>query len=118
MKNWEPEDVNACSSCGGVSHTVGVFARVGHAEKTLAGVLELEVLIRKLVAIDGLAASAVALCEVTSNAVNTGKFLLGIIWCLLTTLDHELLDDAVEGRALVAETLLASSKGTVMRVSS
>ena len=101
-----------------MSHTVGVFARVGHAEKTLAGVLELEVLIGELVTVDGLAASPVALCEVTSSVVNTGKFLEGMSWCRLTTLDHELLNDAVESRALIAEALLASSKSTVICVSS
>lgn len=30
----------------------------------------------------------------------------------VSSLNHELLDDAVEGRALVAEALLAGSKGT------
>jgi hypothetical protein len=62
-------------------------------EKTLLGVLQLEVLIGELVAVDALAASAVALGEVA-------------------TLDHELLDNTVEVGALVAEALLASSKGT------
>jgi hypothetical protein len=42
----------------------GCAYRVGHAEKTLAGVLELEVLIGKLGAIDGLATGTVAFCEV------------------------------------------------------
>lgn len=55
--------------------------------------LQLEVLIRELVAVDGLAASTVALGEVT-------------------TLDHEVLDDTVESGALVAEALLASSKSS------
>lgn len=45
------------------------------------------------IALTGLATGAVALGEVTA-------------------LDHELLDDTVEGRVLVAVTLLASSKGT------
>jgi hypothetical protein len=56
-------------------------------------VLQLEVLVGELVAVDALAASAVALGEVT-------------------TLDHELLDNTVEVGALVAEALLAGSKGT------
>ena len=30
----------------------------------------------------------------------------------IPSLNHELLDNAVEGRSLVAKTLLASSKGT------
>jgi len=41
--------------------TVGVLAAVGHAQETLAGVLELEVLIRELGAVDGLAAGALQL---------------------------------------------------------
>jgi len=56
-------------------------------------VLQLEVLIGELVAVDGLAAGAVTLGEVT-------------------TLDHEVLDDTVESRALVAKALLASSKSS------
>jgi hypothetical protein len=62
-------------------------------EETLLAVLQLEVLIGELVAVDGLATSAVALGEIT-------------------TLDHEVLDDTVEGRALVAKALLASSKSS------
>lgn len=60
--------------------------------------LQLEVLVLKLLAVDALAAGAVAIGEVT-------------------TLDHELLDDTVEIRALVverfatfAETLFASAE--------
>lgn len=55
--------------------------------------LQLEVLIRELGAVDALAASAVAAGEVAA-------------------LDHEVLDDAVEGRALVAEALLACGQST------
>jgi len=40
---------------------IRVLAGVGHAENTLLAVLQLEVLIRELVAIDGLATGA---CEV------------------------------------------------------
>jgi hypothetical protein len=56
-------------------------------------VLQLEVLIGELVAVDGLATSAVTLGKVT-------------------TLDHKVLDDTVEGRSLVTEALLASSKSS------
>lgn len=63
---------------------VRVGAGVGHGQQTRAGVLDLEVLIGELLAVDGLATSAVATGEVT-------------------TLEHELGDDTVEGRALVAE---------------
>lgn len=55
--------------------------------------LQLEVLILELVAVDGLAASAVVVGEIT-------------------TLAHELGDDAVESRSLVAESLLAGAQGT------
>lgn len=47
--------------------TVGVLATVGHAQETLAGVLELEVLIGELGAVDGLATGAIALCEITAR---------------------------------------------------
>lgn len=72
---------------------VRVFAGVGHAEKTLLGVLQLEVLIVKLGAVNGLSSSAVALREVT-------------------TLDHEVLDDTVEGRVLVSKSLLTRAESS------
>ena len=55
--------------------------------------LELEVLVGELLAVDALAASTVALGEVTA-------------------LKHECLDHTVEARALVAVALLASAQGT------
>jgi len=70
--------------------TVGVGSSVGHAEDARAGVLELEVLVLELVAIDGLASSAVVVGEVSALA-------------------HEVGDDAVEGRALVPESLLSGA---------
>jgi hypothetical protein len=56
-------------------------------------VLELEVLVWELGAVNALAARAVTLREVA-------------------TLNHELLDHTVEGRALVAEVFLARGQGT------
>jgi len=50
--------------------------------------LELEVLVLELVAVDGLATSAISVGEVT-------------------TLDHKVFDDTMKGRALVSESLLA-----------
>jgi len=70
---------------------VGVGAGVGHGERAEAEVLAglaIEVLVGELLAVDGLAAGAVALGEVT-------------------TLAHEVRDDAVEGGALVAQGLAA-----------
>jgi len=65
---------------------VGVLAGVGHRENARASVLELEVLVSELLAVDGLAAGAGAVGEVTS-------------------LEHELRDDTVELAALVGERL-------------
>lgn len=56
--------------------------------------LELEVLVGELCAVDGLSASSIATGEVT-------------------TLDHEALDDTVEGGALVAKALGANSQRPV-----
>lgn len=68
--------------------TVG--ASVGHGEKAGDRVLLGEVLVLELLAVDGLATPAVAHGEVT-------------------TLEHELLDDAVEAAALVVERLAAAA---------
>lgn len=51
----------------------------------------LEVLIRELFSIDGLATGAIVIGEIT-------------------TLDHEFGDDSVETRSLVSETFLASAQ--------
>lgn len=63
LKNLAEDDVAAIEPAGDDGGdeelgAVGVLAAVGHAQKTLAGVLELEVLVRELGAVDGLAASA------------------------------------------------------------
>jgi len=71
--------------------SVGILSGVGHRHKTLLGVLQLEVLIGKLVTVDGLSTSAITICEVT-------------------TLNHEVLDDTVEARTLISITFLSSSQ--------
>jgi hypothetical protein len=71
----------------------GVFTH--HGEEALLGVLELEVLIRELLAVNGLATSSVTVGEIT-------------------TLDHELLDDTVEGGALVSVAILAGRQLTAL----
>lgn len=93
---------------------VGVLAGVGHGQETLLGVLELEVLIGELLAVDcGISISSVIIQYQGSfrdgeqlTGLATGTVALGEV----TTLDHELLDNTVEGRALVAEALLAGSE--------
>lgn len=71
---------------------VGVGTGVRHGQDSGAGVLQREVLILELVAVDGLASSAVVVGEVSALA-------------------HEVRDDAVEDRSLVAESLLAGAQG-------
>jgi len=73
--------------------TIGVWAGIGHGQKSWLGVVDFEVLISELLTVDGLATSAVATGEVTA-------------------LEHELGDDSVEGRASVSEALLASAEST------
>lgn len=81
--------------------------------------LELEVLIRELVAVDCISSpvshdSLTAIvtvhpenrCKLTG--LSTGAIALGEI----AALDHEVLDNAVEGRALVAKALLAGGQST------
>jgi len=70
---------------------VGVWSGVSHRQKSWLGVLAGEVLISELLAVDRLSTSAIATGEITS-------------------LEHELRDDAVECRASVTETLLASAE--------
>merc|ERR1712035_295929 len=70
---------------------VSAWAGIGHGEDAGASVLELEVLVLEPVTVDGLATSAVVVGEVTALA-------------------HELLNDAVERGALVAEALFSSAE--------
>jgi len=72
---------------------VGIWTGVGHRKNSRSGVLQLEVLILELVAVDRLATSSVVVGEVT-------------------TLAHEVRDDAVEAGALEAESFLASAQST------
>lgn len=68
----------------------------------------LEVLILELFAIDRLSASALMKNVSLCNALRKGK--LTITAGEVTTLDHELLNDTVEGRALITKALLAGSE--------
>lgn len=70
---------------------VAVRPGIRHRHHTWSSVLEREVLVLELVAVDGLAAGAIVLGEVAALA-------------------HEVGDDAVEGAALVAKALLAGAQ--------
>lgn len=62
--------------------SVGILACVGHGNDSGAGVVEVEVLVLELFTVNRSASSSIATSKVTS-------------------LNHELLDDTMEGRALV-----------------
>lgn len=83
-----------------------VGTSVGHGEDTRLGVLELEVLIGELLAVDGATTGALkmqllALILQTRENMQTTYIVAGEV----TTLEHELGDDAVEAGALVALAL-------------
>jgi len=71
---------------------VGVGAGVSHRQNSGSSVLEGEVLVLKLVSVDGLSSGSVVVGEVT-------------------TLAHEVGDDPVEGRSLEPVALLAGAQG-------
>jgi len=73
--------------------SVGVGSSIGHAQDSRSGVLQLEVLVFELVAVDGLAPSSVVVGEVTALA-------------------HKVGDHAVEGGSLVSHSLFTSAKST------
>lgn len=73
--------------------TVRVGSSVGHGQQSGLGVLELEVFIGKLVAVDGLSTGTVSVGEIT-------------------TLQHKVGDDSVEGGTGVAETLFTGAQGS------
>jgi len=73
--------------------TVGVRAGIGHRQETGLSVLELEILVFELVAVNAFTASSVLVGEVTA-------------------LQHEVWDNSVEWRVLVAESLLAGSQSS------
>lgn len=87
-----------------------VGASVGHGQQTRLVVLQLEVLISELLAVDGLATGSLGDCELLFQ---TGMFLETYVATgEVTTLEHEVGDDSVEGRTSVAEALLASAEST------
>jgi len=72
---------------------VGVRAGVCHGEDSWSSVLQLKVLIRELVSVDGLSTSSIVVGKVSSLA-------------------HEVGDDTMEGRSLESESLLTSAEST------
>lgn len=107
---------------------IGSWSSIGHGQDARSSVPEGEVLILKLVAVDGLSTSSVVVGEVTAlrahERVSDGqnentsqpqasssadaRRQRAFQSCYLA---HEAWDDAVETGALVAEALLASAQG-------
>lgn len=79
-----------------------------HTQKTLLGVAQLKVLILELVAVDRLATGACT--QLLPGQLSAGLSRQTVTVGEVTTLDHKVLDDAVESRALVAEALLTGSQ--------
>lgn len=73
--------------CNEELRAIGVLASIGHAQPTGAIMLQLEVLILETFTVNGASAGTVTLGEVT-------------------TLDHEILNDAVELAAFVAAIII------------
>lgn len=71
--------------------SIGVWSSISHAHDAGSGMLKSEVLVFEFVSINGLSSSTVVVGEVT-------------------TLAHEVWDDAMECGALVAVTLLAGTQ--------
>lgn len=76
--------------------------------------LELEVFIRELLAVDRLAAAACShsyvSCGFTMKGIAANELTVAL--GEIATLDHEGLDDTMEGGALITESLLASCQST------
>lgn len=96
-QNMSPTDFAVYSRCNSSSdeelRAIGILACIGHAEETLLGVLQFEVLVSEFFAVDGLATSAIATSEITS-------------------LNHEGRDHTMKGRAFIAKALLSGCKST------
>merc|ERR1712224_126710 len=72
---------------------VGAWTGVGHGEDALAGVIQAEVLVFKLLAVNGLATGSIVVGEIASLA-------------------HEVWDNTVKGAVLVAKALLVCAQGS------
>ena len=75
---------------------VGVWARVCHAEKALLAVFQLEVLVGKLVAVDGLSARTYSLVSWSILPVKKGS-MPTVTPSKVSTLNHKVLNHSVEG---------------------
>jgi hypothetical protein len=85
---------------------------VGHGEDTGASVPQVEVLVLELLAVDGLTTGALRTVRLVSCLQVAGRMTY-VATGEVTTLEHELGDDTVEGGALVVEGL-ARAAGTLL----
>ena len=109
MKNCEP--LLQQTLAGRVERMPGclrVGAGVGHGQKEGLLVPELEVLVGKLLAVDGLAASALRVLATCTGAMDAVCIGTHIATGEVSALEHEVGDDAVELGAGIAKALLAS----------
>jgi len=72
--------------------TIGVWPSVGHRQNARSRMLELKVFVFEFVAVDRFATRPVVVCKIA-------------------TLAHKLLNDTVEGRSGVSESLFAGAEG-------
>ena len=106
--SWEECDVPGSRSSDEKLGTIGVSSSIGHREKTLLAVLNLEVLIWELGSINyeidqflPFPPRSAIRTRLSASAITLGE---------VTSLNHEVLDDTVKGRALVSKSLLSSSQ--------
>ena len=86
--------------------TVGVLSCVCHGEETLLRVLELEVLVWELGAINY--SSSAQTQRPISFGIHTRLSTSSITLGEITSLDHEILNDTVERRPFISKVLLSS----------
>jgi hypothetical protein len=113
MKNWEPllwhvSQIRSAKEMLYVRSGTGV----GHGEDTGASVPQVEVLVLEFLAVDGLTTGALW----TVRLLPCLRVVGGMTYVAtgeVTTLEHELGNDTVEGGALVVEGL-ARASGTLL----
>lgn len=121
MKNWEPLvslPAFAMPSIVRERRRSSQWFKECRTQKSFAGVPKLEVLIREFLAVDRLSTGTYKSNTVSTFAVTNwyGYAEHTVTTGEVTALDHEALDDTVEGRALITEALLTGSESAALRL--